>query len=76
MSLVDEYTLDVTAGGVTADPGLGAHMLRFMLQPVTQAETVIHGHLQGELAAQDRLAVLKHHNWLLSAVRDRAEAAS
>jgi vanillate O-demethylase ferredoxin subunit len=68
VSLLDEFTLDVS------NPD--AATLRFMLQPVTRAETVIHAHLQGGLAAAERLAVLRHHNWLLGAVRDRAEAAA
>jgi len=63
--LVDEFTLDATE-----------YALRFMLQPVTEGQTIIHARLQGEVAAAKRMAVLRHHNALMSAARDHAEAAS
>lgn len=64
VSLVDEFTLD-TAG----------HDLRFMLQPVSDAQGIIHARLRGEADAPQRLGLLKHHNAAMSATRDRAEAA-
>ncbi len=65
VGLVDEFTLAVTPGA-----------LRFMLQPVTAAQTIIHGRLQGEPDAAERMAALRHHNALMGAARDRAEAAA
>ncbi|HTY95191.1 MAG TPA: Rieske (2Fe-2S) protein [Steroidobacteraceae bacterium] len=65
--LVDEFTLDVAPA---------AHRsVRFMLQPVTGEQCILHAHLHGEVTALERLSVLKVHNALMSAVRDRAEAA-
>jgi vanillate O-demethylase ferredoxin subunit len=65
VDLVDEFTLGVAADG-----------LQFMLQPVTDAQTIIHARLQHDLHAAQRLSVLRHHNALMSAARDRAEAAA
>jgi nitrite reductase/ring-hydroxylating ferredoxin subunit len=65
VDLVDEFTLGVPATG-----------LQFMLQPVTDAQTIIHARLQNEVNAAERLAVLRRHNDLMCAVRDRAEAAT
>lgn len=65
VGLVDEFTLDATE-----------YALRFMLQPVTEGQTIIHARLQGEVTAAKRMTVLRHHNVLMSAVRDHAEAAA
>jgi len=62
VSLVDEFTLTVSALG-----------LQFMLQPVSEAQSVIHARLEAD-GIEDRMAVLRRHNALMSAVRDRAEA--
>jgi nitrite reductase/ring-hydroxylating ferredoxin subunit len=65
VSLVDEFTLDVSD-----------HALQFMLQPVTEGQTIIHARLRGEVNAAQRMMILRRHNALLSAVRDHAEAAA
>jgi nitrite reductase/ring-hydroxylating ferredoxin subunit len=65
VGLVDEFTLD-----------LATHDLQFMLQPVTDRQTIIHARLLSEVPAVERLPVLRHHNALMSAARDRAEAAA
>jgi hypothetical protein len=65
VDLVDEFTL-----GVAADD------LQFMLQPVSDTQTIIHARLLSEVHAAERLPVLRQHNALMSAARDRAEAAA
>jgi phenylpropionate dioxygenase-like ring-hydroxylating dioxygenase large terminal subunit len=60
----DPYTYAVTDGGAT---------LRFLLQPVTESQTVIHAFLTPPAAAGERLAVLRHHNAQMSALRGQAE---
>lgn len=65
VGLVDEFTLHA------AD-----HALQFMLQPVTEAQTIIHARLCGAVTAAERMRILRHHNALLSTVRDHAEAAA
>lgn len=62
---LDEFTLSVAALD-----------LQFMLQPVTDAQTIIHARLHRDVNAAERLPVLRHHNGLMSAARDLAEAAS
>jgi nitrite reductase/ring-hydroxylating ferredoxin subunit len=64
VGLIDEFTLDAQSGP------------RFMLQPVTDGQTILHARLQGELRAAARLATLRHHNALMSGVRDHAEGAA
>ena len=65
VGLVDEFTLDVSD-----------HALQFMLQPVTEGQTIIHARLRGEVNAAERMTILRHHNALMSATRDQAEAAA
>jgi nitrite reductase/ring-hydroxylating ferredoxin subunit len=65
VGLVDEFTLAVAA-----------HDLQFMLQPVSDGQTLIHARLQSDVNAAERLPVLRRHNALMSAARDRAEAAA
>jgi len=60
----DAYTYVVTDGGAT---------LRFLLQPVTESRTVIHAFLTPAAAPGERLAVLRHHNAQMSALRNEAE---
>lgn len=64
VGLVDEFTL-----------GVAAQDLQFMLHPVTDGQTLLHARLRGEPGAAERLPLLRHHNALMSAARDRAEAA-
>ena len=45
----------------------------FLLQPVSDAQTVIHGMLQPDALTPDRVAVLRYHNAQLSRVRDEVE---
>lgn len=65
VTAADEFTL--TAGGGAAPP------LTFRLQPVTDTQTVIHAILRPAPTAAARLAVLRHHNEAMKAVRDAAE---
>jgi nitrite reductase/ring-hydroxylating ferredoxin subunit len=65
VGLVDEFTLDVSD-----------HALQFMLQPVTEGQTIIHARLRGEVNAAERMTILRRHNALMSATRDQAEAAA
>ncbi|HTV79420.1 MAG TPA: Rieske (2Fe-2S) protein [Steroidobacteraceae bacterium] len=64
VTATDEYTL------------LGEPDLEFMLQPVSDRQAIVHARLRGHREGAERLAELRHHNALLSAVRDRAEAAA
>ncbi|HEY0341451.1 MAG TPA: Rieske (2Fe-2S) protein [Steroidobacteraceae bacterium] len=48
----------------------------FVLQPVSDGQTVIHGLLPPDAFAADRLSVLRHHNTRLSQIRDELEAAT
>ena len=48
----------------------------FLLQPATAAQTVIHGVLHRRYAAAERVAVLRHHNSRLTALRDAIERAA
>ena len=65
VGLVDEFTLEVSD-----------HALQFMLQPVTEGQTIIHARLRGEVNAAERMTILRRHNALMSATRDHAEAAA
>ena len=65
VGLVDEFTLEAPD-----------HELQFMLQPVTEGQTIIHAGLRGHLNAAERITILRHHNALLSAARDQAESAT
>jgi hypothetical protein len=47
-----------------------------MLQPVSEAQTIIHARLRGLVNAAERMTILRRHNALLGAVRDQAEAAA
>lgn len=61
-------------GAVAADPFvLRGEGVLFLLQPVDEGRTVIHGLLAA--APADRRAALRHHNAVLCRLRDRAEAA-
>jgi nitrite reductase/ring-hydroxylating ferredoxin subunit len=66
VNLVDEFTLNGASGAPPA--------IRFMLQPVTAGQTIVHARLRGAIDAAQRLAVLRTHNARMTAVRDRAEA--
>jgi nitrite reductase/ring-hydroxylating ferredoxin subunit len=48
-------------------------LVTFLLQPVSDTQTVVHGVLHQPTPAAQRLAVLRHHNACMSAVRDSAE---
>ena len=60
----DAYAYVATNAGVT---------LRFLLQPLTASQTVIHALLQPAVAAGGRRALLRRHNEQMSALRDQAE---
>ena len=66
VEVVDPYTMR------SGDPRAGE--TRYALQPVSKAETVIHGALAEAPAAAERLAVLRRENDRLRAVRDAIEA--
>ena len=63
---VDSYTVR----GARAEAG----EIRYALQPMTDAETVIHAALADPPAASERIAVLRRENARLCAVRDAIEA--
>lgn len=63
---VDPYTVHATDSG--------ARTTRYLLQPVTETETVIHAALAGTPPPADRLAVLRRENDRLRVVRDAIEA--
>jgi hypothetical protein len=73
---IDPYTLRASV-----HTGLREATVTFLLQPVDAMHSVIHGLLEttGEttretsVAAADRLAVLRHHNAQMTALRDIAE---
>jgi nitrite reductase/ring-hydroxylating ferredoxin subunit len=65
VGLVDEFTLDVSD-----------HALQFMLQPVTEGQTILHARLRGEVNPAERMMILRRHNALMSTLRDHAEAAA
>jgi len=64
----DHFTLTAAAGS-----GERAQVVLFLLQPVTQTQTVIHALLCPAAAAADRLAVLRHHNAQMTMLRDAVE---
>ncbi len=68
VATVDAYTLSAS---VHAGPREAT--VTFLLQPVGSSQTVIHGLLTTHDVAADRLAVLRHHNAHMSALRDTAE---
>ena len=65
---VDVYTLTASTRAAGDAPAIA-----FLLQPVSDQRTVIHGLLQPDALATDRLAVLRYHNAQLSRVRDEVE---
>jgi nitrite reductase/ring-hydroxylating ferredoxin subunit len=69
VAAVDAYTL--TAAGALAAGNAPA--ITFLLQPVSDQQTVIHGLLQPDALATERLAVLRYHNAQLSRLRDGVE---
>jgi nitrite reductase/ring-hydroxylating ferredoxin subunit len=66
---VDAFTLTASTQGAG-----GAPAVTFMLQPVSDRQTVIHGLLPPDAFATDRLAVLRYHNAQLNRIRDAVEA--
>jgi nitrite reductase/ring-hydroxylating ferredoxin subunit len=50
-------------------------VVTFLLQPVTESRTVMHGLLHAEDAGTERLTVLRHHNSQMTAFRDTVEGA-
>jgi nitrite reductase/ring-hydroxylating ferredoxin subunit len=70
VAAVDAYTLTVSTRAAGNAPAI-----TFLLQPVADQQTVVHGLLQPEAFATDRLAVLRYHNAQLSRVREEAEGA-
>jgi hypothetical protein len=45
----------------------------FLVQPVDSRRSVIRGVLKGAAQEAERMAVLRHHNWRLSKLRDEME---
>jgi nitrite reductase/ring-hydroxylating ferredoxin subunit len=48
----------------------------FLLQPVKESQTVVHGLLHAQISASERLAVLRQHNSRMTAIRDAVEAVA
>jgi nitrite reductase/ring-hydroxylating ferredoxin subunit len=48
----------------------------FLLAPMSESQTMIHGFLHPQAASAERLTVLRHHNARLTAFRDAVERAS
>jgi nitrite reductase/ring-hydroxylating ferredoxin subunit len=73
LATTDPYTVKASV-----HTGLRRATVTFLLQPVDAAHSVIHGLLEttGETSgvAADRLAVLRHHNAQMTALRDVAES--
>jgi len=67
---VDAYTLIASTQAAGNAPAI-----TFLLQPVSDQQTVVHGLLQPEVLPTDRVAVLRYHNAQLSRVRDEVESA-
>jgi len=61
------------ANGDFSLEGAGATLL---LQPMDGGQTIIHGLATGEVAGDERLALLRRHNEMLTEVRDAAERAA
>lgn len=68
----DAFTLTANTDAKLRDTP-GAPAIVFLLQPVTDTQTLIHGLLQPAPHAAERLAMLRHHNTQMSALRDEAE---
>jgi nitrite reductase/ring-hydroxylating ferredoxin subunit len=66
----DAYILTATAATDDADASV-----TFLLQPMTESQTVIHGLLHVEGVGTERLTVLRHHNSQMTAFRDAVEGA-
>lgn len=64
----DAFTFSVNAHATE-----GTSAATFLLQPVTPTQTVIHGLLQRDALAADRIAVLRYHNAQLRQLRDQVE---
>jgi nitrite reductase/ring-hydroxylating ferredoxin subunit len=67
-----EYTFIASAHGAAG--AASPPMAVFLLQPVTQTQTVIHGLLRPDALAPDRISALRYHNVQLSQLRDAVEA--
>lgn len=65
-----------TAVALRAVDGDAATLGVFFVQPVDSARCVIRGVLDADARGAHRIAVLRHHNERLSALRDAAEAAA
>lgn len=57
-----------------ARSGVGETLAVFFVQPVDAGRSVIRGVLDRDITGAERLAVLRHHNERMSALRDRVEA--
>jgi nitrite reductase/ring-hydroxylating ferredoxin subunit len=67
-----------SAGPASAASTVGERRVEratFLLQPVSEAHTVIHALVSPEAGAADRLAVLRHHNAQMTLLRDALEQA-
>jgi nitrite reductase/ring-hydroxylating ferredoxin subunit len=68
VAAIDAYTLTASTQAAGDAPAI-----TFLLQPVSDQQTVIHGLLQPDALATERLAVLRYHNAELSRLRDGVE---
>jgi nitrite reductase/ring-hydroxylating ferredoxin subunit len=70
-ALADQY------GAASTDEfTLRARGVIFLLQPVTQSQTILHGVTEPEEFGTDRLAALRQYNSRLSALRDEVETSA
>ncbi len=68
VSVIDEFTLRAEMTG--QEPGF----VLFLLQPMSDAECLIHALVASDLLPGDGLSLLRRHNAALTALRDRLEA--
>jgi nitrite reductase/ring-hydroxylating ferredoxin subunit len=66
----DAFILTADAGRHDADASV-----TFLLQPMTESQTVIHGLLYAKGPGTERLTMLRHHNSQMTALRDAVEGA-
>jgi nitrite reductase/ring-hydroxylating ferredoxin subunit len=71
----DAFILTTTAGSKGPDVTAQDAAVTFLLQPMTESQTVIHGLLHAQSSGAERLTVLRHQNSRMTALRDAAEDA-
>jgi nitrite reductase/ring-hydroxylating ferredoxin subunit len=64
LEAIDDFILEAASG---------RPRLFFLLQPVSERQTLIHGFLAAEFSGSERLAILREHNARVSNLRDAIE---